>query len=92
MKRENAVRERRQKTGTTAWKIRIENEDLHLLKRVAEKIAAQDGGMMIPKPSITALIQKAVKHYIAEALQRYRGGSNEARPRLAQREAKQQIQ
>jgi hypothetical protein len=91
MKRENAVRERRQKTGTTAWKIRIENEDLHLLKRVAEKIAAHDGGM-IPKPSITALIQKAVKHYIAEALQRYRGGSNGARPRLVQSEAEQQIQ
>ncbi len=90
MKREHAVKERRQKTGTTAWKIRIENEDLQLLKRVAEKIAEQDGGM-IPKPSITALIQKAVKHYISEALQRYRGGSEEARPRLAHKEAEQRV-
>lgn len=90
MKRDNTASERGRKTGTTAWKIRIENQDLELLKRVAERMAAQDGGM-IPKPSITAMIQKAIKNYIADALQHFQDASKEARPRLVGREAGQRI-
>ena len=64
--------ERPKQRGTTAWKIRIDNGDLFLLKQIAEKIAEQDRGL-IPKPTVTALIQKSIKNYIAEALRRYRG-------------------
>ena len=78
------------KTGTTAWKIRIDNEDLQLLKQVAEKIAGQNGGM-IPKPSITAMIQKAVKKYITEALEYYEDNPKEARQRFVGRESGQRI-
>lgn len=59
--------ERQQNTGTTAWKIRIANEDLYLLKWIAEKFAEQDGGLF-PKPTVTDLLHKAIEHYIEEAL------------------------
>lgn len=72
---------RENKTGATAWKIRIENEDLYLLKQIADKIAEQDRGL-IPKPTITAMIHKAIKNYIAEASRRYRNGSGETRLRV----------
>ena len=80
---------RSDKSGTTAWKIRIENEDLHLLKQIAEKIAEPDRGL-IPKPTVTALIQKAIKNYIAEALRRYRGNLEGKQLLLVRTETKEQ--
>ena len=54
------------KAGATAWKIKIENEDLYLLKWIAERLGEQDGGLA-PKPTVTALLHKAIKNYIEEA-------------------------
>ena len=59
---------------STAWKIRIDNDDLNFLKRVSEAIARKDRGL-IPEPSITALIQTAIKNYISEAFQCYDVGA-----------------
>ena len=72
---EELVRTSREKRNhqqgqSTAWKIRIDNEDLLFLKRVSQAIARRERGL-IPEPSITALIQTAIKKYVSEALQCY---------------------
>ena len=59
-----------QKLGSTAWKIRIANEDIQLLKCVSQAMAAKERGL-VPEPSITAMIQKAIKHYISDAFECY---------------------
>ena len=70
---------KRQQESSTAWKIRIANEDIKLLKCVSQAMATKERGL-IPEPSITAMIQKAIKNYISEAFDCYglRGTAGES--------------
>ena len=70
---------KRQQECSTAWKIRIANEDIQLLKCVSQAMANKERGL-VPEPSITAMIQKAIKNYISEAFECYgiRGNANES--------------
>ena len=50
------------KSAGVAWKIKLSNEDLTGLRQIAEEMGKN---RLIPKPTITALLHKAIHSYIA---------------------------
>ena len=49
------------KNASVAWKIKISNEDLNCLRHIAEEMGKD---RLIPKPTVTALLHKAIHTYI----------------------------
>ena len=50
------------KSVGVAWKIKLTNEDLTNLRQIAEEMGQH---RLIPKPTVTALLHKAIHSYIA---------------------------
>ena len=50
------------KSGSVAWKIKLSIEDLTNLRLIAEEMGKN---RLIPKPTVTALVHKAIHSYIA---------------------------
>lgn len=69
--RDKTMKRKDKKTDTISWKVRIAATDFAALETIAEQIEKHE--MLLPKPTVTALVQKAIKNYIQVASEYFAG-------------------